>query len=51
MSEGLKFALGVPAAFAIGMGAMLGLATDLSLRVMFAIGRWGWVLILLLGED
>ena len=51
MSETLQWVVGVPAAFLLGLGAMVGLATDLSLRIMFAVGKWAWLLIFLILDD
>ena len=51
MSTAPQWIIGVPAAFFFGIGAMVGLATDFSLRILFAVGRWAWLILLLLGDD
>jgi len=50
MSETLQWVVGVPAAFVLGLGAMVALATDLSLRILFALGKWAWLLILIFAD-
>jgi hypothetical protein len=39
------------AAFGLGGLAMVFCATDTSLRILQTLGRWAWVIFVILGDD